>query len=129
MSARAGRVSGQIAGYKVDATAERVVIFGEETIPVVVTLTEEGANVALNGGREVRLQSTWRPGQPVMEGRFGKDPFAVKISPRPEGFRLRLRGVTATLIVTSPRAAARRSHPRRSARRSPRRRARGSRAS
>jgi len=106
VSARAGQVSGQIAGYKVDATAERVVIFGEETIPVVVTLTEEGANVALSGGREVRLQSSWRPGQPVMEGRFGKDPFAVKIAPRPEGFRLRLRGVTATLIVTSPRAAA-----------------------
>ncbi|MBL8557858.1 MAG: acetyl/propionyl/methylcrotonyl-CoA carboxylase subunit alpha [Hyphomonadaceae bacterium] len=106
LSARAGQVSGQISGYKVDATAERVVIFGEETIPVAVTLTEEGANVALNGGREVRLQSSWRPGQPVMEGRFGKEPFAVKIAPRPEGFRLRLRGVTETLIVTSPRAAA-----------------------
>ncbi len=106
MTAREHQISGQISGHKVDATAERVVIFGEETVPVTVTLTEEGANIALNGGREARLQTAWRPGQPVMEGRFGKDPFAVKIAPRPEGFRLRLRGVTATLIVTSPRAAA-----------------------
>ncbi len=103
---RAAQISGQIAGYTPDARAERVVIIGDAVIPVVVTLGEEGAVVAQNGdGREVRLVSTWRPGQPVMEGRFGKAAFAVKISSRAEGFRLKLRGVTETVIVASPRAA------------------------
>ncbi len=105
--ARAGKISGQIAGYKVDARAERVAIYNGELIPVAVGLTEDGAAIAQGkSDRETKLVTDWKPGQPVMEGRFGKTPFAVKISPRSEGFRLKLRGVTVTLIITSPRAAA-----------------------
>ena len=44
--------------------------------------------------------------QPVVEGEFNGAPFAVKIKEFPEGFRMRLRGVTANAIVCSPQAAA-----------------------
>jgi propionyl-CoA carboxylase alpha chain len=102
---RAAQISGQVAGYR-PPNGARVAILGEEVVPVTVALTDDGATIAQNGGRETKLVTAWRPGQPVMEGRFGKAEFAVKIAPRAEGFRLRLRGVTAEIIVASPRAAA-----------------------
>jgi propionyl-CoA carboxylase alpha chain len=110
ISDRAGKVSGQVAGFKADTSVERVVIFngGEHgvAVPVKVALTEDGASVAQKGGSEKKLVTNWRPGQPVMEGRYAKGEFAVKITPRSEGFRLRLRGISASLIVTTPRGAA-----------------------
>jgi propionyl-CoA carboxylase alpha chain len=104
-TARAAQISGQIAGYKADNGA-RVVIFGHEVIPVTVTPDNGGAAITVGDGFQTQLDTTWKPGMPVMEGRYGKTSFALKIAPIAEGFRLRYRGVTASLTVCSPRAAA-----------------------
>jgi len=105
VSARAAQISGQIAQYKAENGA-RVVIFGHDVIPASVKLEDGGARIVVGEkGLETQLDTAWTPGRATMEGRYGKTVFAVKIAPMPEGFRLRLRGVTATLLVCSPRAA------------------------
>jgi propionyl-CoA carboxylase alpha chain len=83
------------------------VIFGQEIVPVAVSLDVGGGAIAVGeNGRQTQLDTTWKPGQPVMEGRYGKTSFALKIAPVAEGFRLRYRGVSAMLTVCTPRAAA-----------------------
>ncbi len=46
-----------------------------------------------------------RPGGRVFEGVFDGAPFAVKMKVDPEGYPLRLRGVTVRALVASPRGA------------------------
>jgi propionyl-CoA carboxylase alpha chain len=106
LTTRAAKISGQIAGYA-PKNGARVAILGDAVIPVAVRIDDAGVSVAVGeGGLETRFDTDWKPGQPVMEGRFGKAAFAVKIAPCAEGFRLRYRGVTASIIVCSPSAAA-----------------------
>jgi propionyl-CoA carboxylase alpha chain len=103
---RAGRISGQINGARA-ARHDWVVILEDEAIPAHVALSADGASIALGDRvRATTFVTDWRPGQPVMAGKFGKQAFALKIAPRGEGFLLRLRGVAAHAIVTTERGAA-----------------------
>jgi propionyl-CoA carboxylase alpha chain len=104
---RAGQTSGQINGARANGRREWAVIIDGESLPVKVELGADGAEIALHGGVQTHpLISAWRPGQPVMEGQFGGKPFAVKITPRGEGYWLRLRGIGMYVIVTTARGAA-----------------------
>ena len=69
-----------------------------------VDLEDTGADVAINGKKH-RFDTTTRPGARVIEGKFDGEPFAVKIKTAPEGYTLRLRGVTARAMVATPRGA------------------------
>jgi propionyl-CoA carboxylase alpha chain len=101
--ARARQISGRVNGGK--AKQDWVVILDGETHPLAVTLEESGAKLTFGKGKAVGLVTDWRPGQPVMAGSFRAKPFAVKVAARTEGYRLRLRGVSANAIVASPRGA------------------------
>jgi propionyl-CoA carboxylase alpha chain len=70
-----------------------------------VDLDEAGADVAIDGKKH-RFDTAARPGARVIEGKFNTKPFAVKIKTAPEGYTLRLRGVTARALVATPRGAA-----------------------
>jgi propionyl-CoA carboxylase alpha chain len=101
---RARQISGRVNGGK--PQTDWAVILGGEIIPVKVNLEPSGAKLAVAGARAQTFETSWHPGQPVMSGEFDGKPFAVKIASRTEGFRLRLRGISVTAIVTSPRGAA-----------------------
>ena len=103
-AARARQISGQMNGHGVLATTDWVVIVGDARTPVSVHLSDGGANVTI-GDRTISLQTDWRPGKPVMEGEFAGEPFAVKIASKPEGYGLRLRGVSINALVATPRGA------------------------
>jgi propionyl-CoA carboxylase alpha chain len=103
-AARARQISGQMNGHGVPATADWVVITAKGAVPVSVHLTHGGAEVSF-GERTMPLQTDWRPGKPVMEGEFAGEPFAVKIAPKAEGYALKLRGVSRSALVATPRGA------------------------
>jgi len=69
-----------------------------------VDLDDTGADVIVDGKKH-RFDTTTRPGARVIEGKFDGEPFAVKIKTAPEGYTLRLRGVTARALVATPRGA------------------------
>ncbi|MGE0828894.1 MAG: acetyl-CoA carboxylase biotin carboxylase subunit [Hyphomonadaceae bacterium] len=100
---RARQTSGQIGAN--GGAVEWVVSINKSYTPTRVTLTESGAIVAINGGGAKPIVTDWRPGQPVMEGTFAGEAFAVKIKPKGEGFDLRLRGVHVWALVASARGA------------------------
>jgi propionyl-CoA carboxylase alpha chain len=69
-----------------------------------VDLDDTGADVVIDGKKH-RFDTDTRPGARVIEGKFDGAPFAVKIKTAPEGYTLRLRGVTARAMVATPRGA------------------------
>lgn len=104
---RAGQTSGQINGVRENGRKDWAVILGGATMPARVDLNPDGGEITAPSSSVAKpLVSAWRPGQPVMEGQFGGQAFAVKIAPRGEGYWLRLRGVSMYVIVTTERGAA-----------------------
>ncbi|MBI1251096.1 MAG: acetyl-CoA carboxylase biotin carboxylase subunit [Alphaproteobacteria bacterium] len=103
---RSRATSGQVNGVGAEVRQDWVAVQNGDQTPVHVDLTEDGALIAIHGGPLRPFETAWRPGQPVMEGDFEGAPFAVKIRNRPEGYVLQLRGVTARIIIASPRGAA-----------------------
>jgi propionyl-CoA carboxylase alpha chain len=104
---RASQTSGQINGFAHVARTEWTAIVGDALLPARVELESGGAQISLGDHLErTALKTDWAPGQPVMRGTFADAPFALKIAPKAEGFTVKMRGVTASIIVTTARGAA-----------------------
>ncbi len=86
------------------ARRDWVVIVGGVHHRVAVDLDDTGASVLLNGKRH-RIDTASRPGVRVIEGKFDGEPFAVKIGTAPNGYTLKVRGVTLRCLVATPRGA------------------------
>jgi propionyl-CoA carboxylase alpha chain len=69
-----------------------------------VDLDDAGADVFIDGKKH-RFDTRTRPGARVIEGKLDGEPFAVKIKTAPEGYTLRMRGVTVRAMVATPRGA------------------------
>ncbi|MDX2238116.1 MAG: acetyl/propionyl/methylcrotonyl-CoA carboxylase subunit alpha [Hyphomonadaceae bacterium] len=104
-AARERQTTAQINGVGHGPRTEWVAVHDGAHTPVRIALTEGGAYAQIADAAATLLETQWRPGQKVIEGAFGGEAFAVKIASRPEGYVLRLRGVTARIIVASPRGA------------------------
>jgi len=101
---RAREISGQINGRANGWQREWVVIIEKTPHLTHVDLDDQGANVVING-KSHRFDTATRPGACVIEGAFDGAPFAVKIKTSPEGYTLKLRGVTVLATVATPRGA------------------------
>ncbi len=99
-----GLAARRARGALLDARRDWVVILDRVHHPVHVDLDAGGAALVIDG-KTSRIDCDWRPGQKVMTGAFDGHAFAVKIGPTAEGYLLRLRGVSARALVTSPRGA------------------------
>ena len=101
---RAREISGQVAGASKNWQRDWVVILNGAYHQTNVDLDETGAVVTING-KNYRIDTVARPGARIISGKFDGKPFSVKIKTAPEGYTLRLRGVTARAIVATPRGA------------------------
>jgi len=99
---RAARTSGKLNGAP--DRRDWVVILDKRHHSVQVSLDEMGAELVIDA-KTHRLDTPARPGARIIEGKFDGAAFSVKMKAAPEGYTLRLRGVTARAIVASPRAA------------------------
>ncbi len=101
---RAAQTSGRVNGPERGWQRDWVVILDKVHHLTHVDLDDDGADVFIDGKKH-RLDTTTRPGARVIEGVFERTPFAVKIKTAPEGYTMRLRGVTALAMVATPRGA------------------------
>ncbi|WP_395644471.1 acetyl-CoA carboxylase biotin carboxylase subunit [Terricaulis sp.] len=100
---RARQVSGQVNGGS-SWQRDWVVILGKEHHLTSVDLDAAGADIVIDGKKH-RYETTTRPGARIITGKFDGKPFSVKIKTAPEGYTMRLRGVTARALVATPRGA------------------------
>jgi propionyl-CoA carboxylase alpha chain len=101
---RAGQISGRITQSNRGDRRDWAVMLNGDVHEVVVDLDEKGADLVIDN-KMLRLDTTRRPGGRLFEGALDGAPFAVKMKVDAEGYVMRMRGVTARLLVTSPRRA------------------------
>jgi len=101
---RARQIGGHVNGRANGWQREWVVIVDKTHHLTHVDLDDAGAEVVIDGKKH-RFDTATRPGARVIEGAFDGAPFAVKIKTAPEGYTLKLRGVTVQAQVATPRGA------------------------
>ncbi|MCU0882391.1 MAG: acetyl/propionyl/methylcrotonyl-CoA carboxylase subunit alpha [Hyphomonadaceae bacterium] len=109
-SAREALISGRLAP-SAEVRRDWTVLIDRAAHPLRITPTADGAMVVFESGRSITIVSDFKPGDRVVTGTaegsggFEAQPFAVKFKDRREGFDLLYRGVRASVIVCTPRAA------------------------
>ncbi len=101
---RARQISGHVNGRANGWQREWVVIIDKIYHLTHVDLDDGGADVVIDGDKH-RFDTATRPGARVIEGAFDGVPFAVKIKTAPDGYTLKLRGVSVQAQVATPRGA------------------------
>jgi propionyl-CoA carboxylase alpha chain len=103
---RKRRISGQMNGRMVTRDHNRVVRLGEEEQRLEIGRNRDGAiEVRFAQGKRRRLQSEWKPGEPLWSGIIDGKPVSVQVRNVPNGFWLSYRGVETTAYVYTEREA------------------------
>jgi propionyl-CoA carboxylase alpha chain len=105
---RKRRISGQMHHRLVTRERQRAVWLNETEYRLEVTRANGTIEVAFrNGAAHVhKLQSDWKPGDPVWSGTVDGKPATVQVNPVPNGFDLAYRGAQARAFVYTESEAA-----------------------
>lgn len=101
---RRARISGRLDNHERHVGQNWVVFVGDHEIPVKINADRDGATVQVDG-REMRVESDWRPGQSLARMVVDGAPLVMKVDKIAAGFRLRTRGADLRVHVRRPRAA------------------------
>jgi propionyl-CoA carboxylase alpha chain len=109
-NARRRMITSQMAGPVVRFATERVVVIGDQRLPLTVSAPSPASfdiTFSGNGGNERRmsLQSTWQPGDPVWRGTIDGRSVAVLVRTILNGYDLAHRGIAASVRVYTKREA------------------------
>ncbi len=97
---RKRRISGQMPHRLVTRERQRAVWLNETEYKVEVTRANGSIEVAFgDGGHLHKLESGWKPGDPVWSGLVDGKPLTVQVSTVPNGFDLFFRGAQARALV------------------------------
>jgi propionyl-CoA carboxylase alpha chain len=106
-NARRREITHQMTGQPVEFARRRVVVVGKTNISVEVEVEGHNFTVAFpDTGGALSLKSDWRPGDPVWQGKIGKDDAAVQVRPVLNGVKLAYRGIQVPVYVYTEREAA-----------------------
>ena len=101
---RRTRITGRLDNHERHVGEHWVVKVGEQEFPVRITADRQGSTVEI-AGRDLRVESDWRPGQSLARLTVDGTPLVMKVERLPSGFRLRVRGADLKTFVRRPRAA------------------------
>ncbi|WP_019400960.1 acetyl/propionyl/methylcrotonyl-CoA carboxylase subunit alpha [Chelatococcus sp. GW1] len=103
---RKRRISGQLRSAKpVRFERERVVMLGREAVPLTIDDRDGALVLAFADGRTVAVASSWRPGEPVWQGRVDGKAIAVQVRPILNGVALAHAGTATEARVYTRREA------------------------
>ncbi len=103
-TARANRISGQVASYGWKPDADWVVGLAGETLSASVAARGDGLDVDIDG-RCVELDGNYRVGASTFKGRVDGLDVIVQVTANADGYRLRHAGCSAHATVRRARAA------------------------
>ena len=104
LRARRAKISGQ-TGQRTVAGPEQLIV-SMDGGDHAVTLTPSGAAIAVAwDGREILLESGWRPGEIIFHATLNGDAVTVQVAQRGTRLHLSWRGAEAEITVQSARAA------------------------
>jgi propionyl-CoA carboxylase alpha chain len=103
---RKRRISGQMNGRSVVRDSKRAVWLGTQDYSLEVKRDNDAIEIAAPKGKALRLESDWKPGEPLWRGTIDNEPISVQVRPIPNGFDLSYGGVEARAYVYTEREAA-----------------------
>ncbi|MFN3274638.1 MAG: biotin carboxylase N-terminal domain-containing protein [Paracoccus sp. (in: a-proteobacteria)] len=101
---RRARISGRLDHHERHVGENWVVFVGTQEFPVRIRADRDGSTVEL-GGRELRVESGWTPGDSLARLTVDGRPLVLKVDRIAAGYRLRTRGADLRVHVRRPRAA------------------------
>ena len=104
MEVRRHRLSGPLRDGS-EPAGPRVVTIGGTAFAFEADATADGVRVRFADGRSIPVASTWRPGEPVWQGRVDGEPLSVQVRMHDGRLVLSQGGATADLRVMSVREA------------------------
>jgi propionyl-CoA carboxylase alpha chain len=87
-----------------EAPLQRVVMVERDPYAVTVTPSGSGFQVEFEGGTH-RIESDWRPGTPLFQGRLDDAPLTVQVDAAGPRWKLTHDGATVDVLVLRPRLA------------------------
>ncbi|MDZ5698289.1 acetyl/propionyl/methylcrotonyl-CoA carboxylase subunit alpha [Chelativorans sp. M5D2P16] len=105
---RLDRLPGRLVPHSGEIRRDWVVKLDEAYKPISVVEGTISIPLKLDlsiGGKTVDLVSSWRPGEPVWEGRVGGQDLALQVRPILNGVRLSRQGMACAARVMLPRVA------------------------
>jgi len=109
MNTRKREITGQLrAPARLEFDLQRVVALGAARVPLIVEKRKdgvEGIDVMFEGGRRLRVESPWTPGQPVWRGDIDERPVAAQLRPILNGFEIAHGGAVIAARVYTAREA------------------------
>ncbi|AUH32217.1 acetyl-CoA carboxylase biotin carboxylase subunit [Paracoccus tegillarcae] len=101
---RRTRITGRLGNHERRVGKHWVVFIGAHEIPVEIEADREGSTVTIDG-KEMRVESNWRPGQSLARLLVDGDPLVLKVDKIAAGYRLRTRGADLKAYIRRPHAA------------------------
>ncbi|WP_411958025.1 DUF2118 domain-containing protein [Paracoccus homiensis] len=101
---RRSRISGRLDNHERHVGENWVVFAGDHEVPVRIQADRDGATVHA-AGRDLRVESDWRPGQSLARLTVDGAGLVMKVDKIAAGYRLRTRGADLKVHVRRPRAA------------------------
>ncbi|GHD99455.1 acetyl-CoA carboxylase [Defluviimonas sp. 20V17] len=101
---RRARISGRLGNHERHVGKHWVVCLAGQEIEVQIEADRAGSTVTV-GGRELRVESDWTPGQSLARLTVGGAPLVLKVDEIAAGYRIRSRGADLKVYVRRPRAA------------------------
>ncbi|GHC49588.1 acetyl/propionyl-CoA carboxylase subuit alpha [Gemmobacter tilapiae] len=101
---RRARISGTMDNHTRRVGDDWVVSLQGERLALTIAADKGGATVSI-GGRALRVEGDWVPGQTLARMVVDGQPLVMKVGKVPMGFRLRLRGADLKVLVQTPRQA------------------------
>ena len=101
---RRTQITGRLGNHERRVGEDWIVGLNGREFPVRVRADKAGSTVTV-GGRDLRLESGWKPGMALAEIMVDGAPLVMKVERIPAGYRLRTRGADLRTHVRSPRAA------------------------
>jgi len=103
---RRTRISGTMDNHERRVGDDWVVTLQGTAFAVKIRADHSGSTAIFADGSELRVESSWTPGQPLVRLVVGGADLAIKVAKIPMGFRMRLRGADLKVHVQSPRQKA-----------------------
>ncbi len=102
---RRTRVSGRMDNHERKIGTEWVVSLQDSDFLVTIDADKLGASVHFGGGKTLRVESDWTPGDSLAVLEVDGAELILKTCKIPNGFRVRVRGADMKVFVRTPRQA------------------------
>jgi len=101
---RAREISGQLNGRR-NPRREWSAVSNGENAKLFIDLTNDGADVSINGSKAESLKASWSPVERTVKGSYKGEEFEVQVYPTNPGYMLRQGGAHVKILIMRPKSA------------------------